>query len=306
MISIYNPSEVKSTTLPRNITDAIQQGGGGGSVINDETIGTNTTWSSNKINTEIGSISVDVIDDTVTSTEKTWSSDKIDDVVSEKAAINDNTTGATTTWSSNKINSEIGSISVDVIDDTVTSTTKTWSSDKIDDVVSDKATINDSATGTTTTWSSNKIRSEIDSGGSETSGFKLTFLDAPNLSKLLNTATYTSTNYQIDTQFTAFSIPSFRIVANNHVLLAFDIHTIAANNGVTSIDIEIQLSPNTVNRLNFTVSKESDANMFAVPLYSFGIVNESATFTGEVRYTVHSNSSTPAEIRTAFTLYNIS
>jgi cell division protein FtsI (penicillin-binding protein 3) len=73
----------------------------------------------------------------------------------------------------------------------------------------------------------------------------------------------------------------------------------------TSIDIEIQLSPNNANRLTFTVSKDADSFMFPVPIYSFGIVGDSASFTGVVKYTVHSNNERPADFKTAFTLYNL-
>lgn len=198
---------------------------------------------------------------------------------------------------------------VAVIDDTEASTTTTYSSEKIEDLISDIPTgaeIDDSTETTTKTWSSFKIKTEIDAGGGGSSeDFNLVFMNSQNLTKLLNTATYTNSDYQLDTEFTAFSIPSFRVNANHHILLAFDIHTISANNGVTSIDIEIQLT-NSVNRLNFTVSKEGDANLFAIPLYSFGFVNDSATVTGTVKYTVHGVNENPGDLKTAFTLYDIS
>jgi hypothetical protein len=95
------------------------------------------------------------------------------------------------------------------------------------------------------------------------------------------------------------------VTSNNHTLFVFDIFTNVVNNGITSIDIEIQLSPNNANRLTFTVSKDADSFMFPVPIYSFGIVGDSASFTGVVKYTVHSNNERPADFKTAFTLYNL-
>ena len=178
---------------------------------------------------------------------------------------------------------------------------------EINEKLEDVAEIDDTSASTTTTWSSSKIKTEIDAGGGggSSEGFNLVFMNSQNLTKLLNTATYTNSDYKLDTEFTAFSIPSFRVNANHHILLAFDIHTISANNGVTSIDIEIQLT-NSVNRLNFTVTKEGDANLFTIPLYSFGFVNDSATVTGEVKYTVHGVNRNPGDLKTAFTLYDIS
>lgn len=176
--------------------------------------------------------------------------------------------------------------------------------DNLASEVDTKASIEDSETALDSTWSSAKIREEIDAGSGD-EGFQLTYLNAPTLSKIVNTATYTHSNYQLDTPFTAFNIPSFRVTSNNHVLLAFVIQTNVVNNGIRSIDIEIQLTPNNANRLTFTVSKDSDSFMFPIPLYSFGIVNDSATLSGTVKYTVHSDNETGADFKTAFTLYNL-
>lgn len=177
--------------------------------------------------------------------------------------------------------------------------------DNLASEVDTKASIVDTDTGLNSTWSSAKIREEIDAGSGDDSGFKLTYMNAQNLTKLQNTATYTHTGYDLDTEFTAFSIPSFRIASNHHVLLAFDVFTNVVNNGITSIDIEIQLAPNKANRLTFTISKDSDSFMFLVPLYSFGIVNDAASVTGTVKYTVHSENATGADFKTAFTLYDL-
>jgi endo-alpha-1,4-polygalactosaminidase (GH114 family) len=63
---------------------------------------------------------------------------------------------------------------------------------EINEKLEDVAVIDDSTETTTTTWSSSKIKEEIDAGGgSESDGFKLTYMNAPTLSKVQNVATYT-------------------------------------------------------------------------------------------------------------------
>lgn len=90
-------------------------------IIDDGDISLSSTWSSQKINTQISSIDLtSLISDSTTAANKTWSSNKISTELSGKtspsdvatavaALVNDSTTSALKTWSSQKITSEIAS-----------------------------------------------------------------------------------------------------------------------------------------------------------------------------------------------------
>lgn len=135
------------------------------SEINDNVTASNTTWSSDKIDTELSAkadssslatvattgdysdlsgtptipVLTDLIDDSTEASNKVWSSDK---TAAEIAAgvgvtIDDTTTSLTKTWSSDKINSEISA--KPSINDTTASSSAVYSSDKIDTLLSAKA-----------------------------------------------------------------------------------------------------------------------------------------------------------------------
>lgn len=88
-------------------------------IIDDDDISLSSTWSSQKINTQISSIDLtSLISDSATAANKTWSSNKIASELSGKATpsdvatavaalVDDSTTSASKTWSSQKIASEI-------------------------------------------------------------------------------------------------------------------------------------------------------------------------------------------------------
>ena len=88
-------------------------------IIDDGDISLSSTWSSQKINTQISSIDLtSLISDSTTSANKTWSSNKISTELSGKATpsdvatavaalVDDSTTSASKTWSSQKIAAEI-------------------------------------------------------------------------------------------------------------------------------------------------------------------------------------------------------
>ena len=88
-------------------------------IIDDGDISLSSTWSSQKINTQISAIDLtSLISDSTTAANKTWSSNKISTELSGKtspsdvatavsALVDDSTTSASKTWSSQKIASEI-------------------------------------------------------------------------------------------------------------------------------------------------------------------------------------------------------
>lgn len=77
--------------------------------------GTTDSWLDN------GTLNVDVvIDDNDTSNVSTWSSQKISTELGSKAEIDDSATAADTTWSSNKISAEITAVTALHITDTIT------------------------------------------------------------------------------------------------------------------------------------------------------------------------------------------
>lgn len=84
-------------------------------IIDDGDISLSSTWSSQKINTQISAIDLtSLISDSTTASNKTWSSNKISTELSGKATpsdvaalVDDSTTSASKTWSSQKIAAEI-------------------------------------------------------------------------------------------------------------------------------------------------------------------------------------------------------
>lgn len=91
-------------------------------IIDDGDISLSSTWSSQKINTQISAIDLtSLISDSTTASNKTWSSDKISTELSGKtspsdvstavaALVDDSTTSASKTWSSQKIAAEISKL----------------------------------------------------------------------------------------------------------------------------------------------------------------------------------------------------
>ena len=153
--------------------------------IDDSVTETGTTWSSDKINTEITNVVSDVtklsnelndltdevtlkavIDDASVNTSNTWSGEKInstantlstkitsvENLANSKVAIDDSTTGTDTTWSSNKINTRI-SDATSSLDSKIK---------VIEGIVNSNTSIDDDTSSSSTTWSSNKINDAIE------------------------------------------------------------------------------------------------------------------------------------------------
>ena len=138
------------------------------SEINDSITTDHTTWSSDKISTELSSKanSADLATVATTGAYSDLSGTPTIPVLTD--LIDDSSTAVNKVWSSDKTAAEIAAGAGVTIDDTTTSLTKTWSSDKINSEVSAKPSINDTTASNSTVYSSNKVDTLL-SGKADTS-----------------------------------------------------------------------------------------------------------------------------------------
>lgn len=106
--------------------------------LNDTTPSVTSTYSSNKIETALGTKTS--INDSTPSNVNTYSSNKIDTVLGTKTSVNDSSPSNVNTYSSNKIETVLGTKTS--INDTTPSATQTYSSNKIDTVLGTKSNSN--------------------------------------------------------------------------------------------------------------------------------------------------------------------
>ena len=127
----------------------------------------NTTWSSNKISSEISSGAGDMIDDASITDAKTWSSYKINQEIPKEldhlldVTITEPASGDTLIYNgtSEKFENE------NLIDDSQTSLSKTWSSDKIMDQIAASYSSNERLVGK---WIDGKNLYEVTVSGTTT------------------------------------------------------------------------------------------------------------------------------------------
>ena len=156
------------------------------SEINDNVTANNTTWSSDKISTELSG-KVDSSDLATVATTGNYT-----DLTGKPTIpvltdlIDDTTTATTSVWSSDKTAAEIAAGAGVTIDDTTTSTTKTWSSDKINTEVSAKPSINDTTASITTVYSSDKVDTLLSAKADAATTYTKTEVDTALSSKLDN------------------------------------------------------------------------------------------------------------------------
>ena len=139
------------------------------------------------------------INDNVTANNTTWSSDKISTELSGKVNSSDLATVATTGNYTDLTNKPSIPVLTDLIDDTTTATTSVWSSDKTASEIAAGAgvTIDDTTTSTTKTWSSDKINTELSSKANSADVYTKTEIDTSLALKANSADVYTKS--EIDT-----------------------------------------------------------------------------------------------------------
>ena len=139
------------------------------------------------------------INDNVTANNTTWSSDKISTELSGKVDSSDLATVATTGNYTDLTGKPTIPVLTDLIDDTTTATTSVWSSDKTAAEIAAGAgvTIDDTTTSTTKTWSSDKINTELSSKANSADVYTKTEIDTSLALKANSADVYTKS--EIDT-----------------------------------------------------------------------------------------------------------
>ena len=181
---LQNLQTTAKSTLVAAINEVLgiaQAGGGGSNPINDGVIGTSTTWSSTKINTEIQAAAGSggaQIDDGAPATNKVWSSSKTNNEIggqvgSAIGGLTKNSVGLGNVDNTSDANKPVSTAQA-AADASVLQQAK----DYADSLPSGGAEIDDNSTGTTTVWSSQKTNNVI---GSAVAGIDKTSLGLGNV-----------------------------------------------------------------------------------------------------------------------------
>ena len=212
------------------------------SEINDNVTAVNSTWSSNKINTEL-SAKADTSDLATVATSGSYTD------LSNKPTIpvltdliDDTTTAQDTVWSSDKTAAEIAAGAGVTIDDTTTSLTKTWSSDKINSEVSSKPSINDTTASSSSVYSSDKVDTLLSGKADTSTTYTKTEVDTALSSKASKTVSMIDGTYLV----TVGSNKALKIIEDDMTICATGYfqanQAIAANGNICNVGKNLKSS----------------------------------------------------------------
>ena len=176
------------------------------------------------------------INDNTTSDHTTWSSDKLSSDLALKADLSSLAPVATSGDYDDLTNKPTIPVLTDLIDDTTTTTTSVWSSDKTAAEIAAGAgvTIDDTTTSTTKTWSSDKINSELSNKADVSTIYTKTEVDTALNGKANSSDVYTKT--QIDTALSGKANTS-DITTINGLLngYSFEAYNLEGNGGLLTL-----------------------------------------------------------------------